>query len=199
MKKKTNPLAVSKRSIFLLRQFGKGETLDLPDNCVMEFPDAKPGDVPGSCSDKYKRFIVHIHIDQGYYAGGVFRFEFDVRDVPEYPNKPPKVTCLTKTWHPNLALDGRVCHNYLQNNEAYGDGCGYSPVLGLTELVMAVNTMFDADSDHQSDSFNPSDPLNIEAAEMFTKDKRQFENTVREYVKNYARPVDIPDYRRASD
>jgi len=85
----------------------------------MEFPDAKRDDTGGTCADKYKRFVVNYTPEAGYYAGGVFRFEFDVRDVPDYPEKPPKVTCLTKVWHPNISLDGRVCHNYLQANEAY--------------------------------------------------------------------------------
>ena len=198
MKRKANPLAVSKRSIFLLRQFGKGEQLDLPDNCTMEFPDAKPGD-QGSCSEKYKRFIVHIEVEEGLYAGGVFRFEFDVRDVPDYPNNPPKVKCLTKVWHPNIALDGRVCHNFLQVNEAYGEGCGYTPALGLSQLVLGVCTMFDIDKDHHSDSFNPADPLNIEAAKEFNENRPAFERNVRQYISQYAGRVSVPDYCLASD
>ena len=199
MRKKQSPLTVSRRSIFLLRQFGKGEHLDLPDNCVMEFPDAKRDDTGGSCAEKYKRFVVNYTPEAGYYAGGVFRFEFDVRDVPDYPEKPPKVTCLTKVWHPNISLDGRVCHNYLQANEAYGSGCGYTSALGLTHLVLAVITMFDISKDHHSDSFNPADPLNPEAAQQFTKDERSFERTVRQYVKDYAKPVDIPPWCLAQE
>jgi len=198
-KKKASALTVSRRSIFLLRQFGKGEQLDLPDNCIMEFPDAKRDDTIGTCADKYKRFVVHFKPETGYYAGGEYRFEFDVRDVPDYPERPPKVTCLTRVWHPNIALDGRVCHNYLQANEAYGSGCGYTSALGLSHLVLAVLTMFDISKDHHSDSFNPADPLNTEAAQQFSRDESAFERTVRQYVKDYAGPVVIPPWCLAAD
>jgi len=177
-----------------LKQFGAGEQLGLPECCTLEFPDAKKTDTPGSRAEKYKRFIVHFQPEEGYYAGGVFRFQFDVRDVPDYPNKPPKVTCLTRVWHPNIALDGRVCHNFLQSNEAYGAGCGYTPSLGITELVLAVITMFDVRDDFHSDSFNPEDPLNPEAACEFTKDQASFRRTVRKYVADYAKPVHIDEW-----
>jgi len=197
--KKKNPLTVSRRSIFLLKQFGKGEQLGLPDCCTLEFPDAVKGDSAGTSAEKYKRFIVHIQPEDGYYAGGVFRFEFDVRNVPDYPNKPPKVTCLTKVWHPNISLDGHVCHNYLQSNEVYGVGCGYSAALGITELVLGVATMFDIHKGFHSDSFNPDDPLNPDAASEFLKDEDTFQRRVRKYINDYAAPVHIDEWCLASD
>lgn len=85
-----NPLKISVRSLYLLKEFGKGEHLALPDNCQLEFPDAtRDGDIT---SDKYKRFVVHYKPDTGIYAGGTFRMMFDVSAVPEYPYKPPKVS-----------------------------------------------------------------------------------------------------------
>jgi hypothetical protein len=79
----TNPLKMSVRSMYLLKEFGKGERLALPDNCVLEFPDAtKDGDIT---STKYKKFIVHYTPDSGIYAGGTFRIQFDLSDVPDYP------------------------------------------------------------------------------------------------------------------
>lgn len=194
-------LLTSRRSMFLLRQFGRmGEQLDLPDNCTIEFPDAKEGETPGSSADKYKRFVVHYRPEEGLYAGGVYRFEFDVTDVPEYPDKPPKVRCLTRVWHPNIALDGRVCHNFLQANPIYGEGCGYTPALGLSSLVNGVITMFDVDSsDRHSDSFNPASPLNTEAAEQFVKDYAAFVRAARDYTRQYAQPVPIKPWCLASD
>lgn len=51
---------------------------------------------------KYKRFFVHYRPTSGLWAGGEFSIEFDVRGVPEYPNKPPLAKMRTKIWHPNI-------------------------------------------------------------------------------------------------
>jgi len=194
-KKKTTD---ARRLLMIQSEFMRnGEDLGLKDGIAFEFPDAKEGEEPGSRPDKYMHFIVHLHPKGGFYDGGVFRFDFDIRNVPEYPNNPPKVTCLTRVWHPNIAMDGRVCHNYLQGNEAFGEGCGYSSSLGLKGLVLGISTMFDVDRDHHSDSFNPNDPLNTEAAQMFVRSPSQFERQARDYTKKYAQPVTIKPYCRA--
>jgi len=110
--KASNNLRVSARSVFLLKEFGKtGETLELPPCCILEFPDAEPDITSG----KYKRFIVHYTSDDGIYEGGTFRLEFNVNNVPDYPYKPPQVRLLNRIWHPNIDLEGKVCHNYLKN------------------------------------------------------------------------------------
>lgn len=182
---------LSRRSLRLQREFARGgETLSLQDSCVLEFPEPAPR--------RYTHFVVHYQPREGLYAGGTFRFDFDAREV-DYPMAPPKVRCLTPVWHPNIALDGRVCHNFLQVNEAYGEGAGYTPALGLRDLVIAVETMFDVTSTHHSDSFNPDDPLNHDAAEQFVRDRAAFERRVREYVRANAQPVPIPEERRAKD
>lgn len=181
----------SQRSLRLLREFAReGETLGLADSCELEFPEAAPAPA------RYTHFVVHYRPRDGLYAGGEFRFDFDAREV-NYPMAPPRVRCLTPVWHPNIAPDGRVCHNFLQVNEAYGDGAGYTPALGLRDLVLAVETMFDVTRAHHSDSFNPADPLNHEAAEQFARDPRAFEQRVRDYVRSHAQPVPIPAERRA--
>jgi ubiquitin-protein ligase len=158
----------------------------------LEFPDAtKDGDIT---SDKYKRFIVHYRPSEGMYAGGTFRIMFDVSPVPEYPYKPPKVTCLTKVWHPNITLEGRVCHNYLQTDRAFGDGAGWSPAVQMQGLVNAILTMFD----DRSDSFNPDDPLNDEAAAQYKNNRDAFATKAREWTREHARQLPIEEWRIAS-
>jgi len=171
----------------ILSEFSKnGEDLGLKQGVFFEFPDAKEGEEPFSRVEKYLHFIVHICPSGGFYNGGTFRFDFDLRNVPDYPNKPPKVTCLTRVWHPNIALDGRVCHNYLQGNEAFGEGCGYSSALGLKGIILGLTTMFDVDQGHRSDSFNPNDPLNTEASKQFIQRPLEFETEARKYTRQYA-------------
>jgi ubiquitin-conjugating enzyme E2 M len=50
--------------------------------------------------DNPLKIRVTLTPQDGLYAGGKFEF---LMDVPEgYPNKPPKVSCKTKIYHPNI-------------------------------------------------------------------------------------------------
>eukprot|EP00727_Mastigamoeba_balamuthi_P006254 m51a1_g2248 hypothetical protein (215) ;mRNA; r:293891-294805 len=191
-----NPLKMSVRSMYLLKEFGKGERLQLPDNCALEFPDAtRDGDIT---SAKYKKFVVHYRPDSGLYAGGTFRFLFDVTAVADYPYKPPQVTMLTRVWHPNITVEGRVCHNYLKTDAAFGEGAGWSPAIQMNGLVNALLTMFDVHTaDNHSDSFNADDPLNTEAAQQCKSDWASFESRARQWTREYAKSVSVDDYRMA--
>ena len=43
---------------------------------------------------------------EGIYAGGTFKFSFDV--TSEYPMVPPKLNSLSTIYHPNIDLKGKV-------------------------------------------------------------------------------------------
>lgn len=101
---------------------------------------------------------------------------------------------MTKVWHPNITLEGRVCHNYLQTDHAFGDGAGWSPAVHMQGLVNAILTMFD----DKSDSFNPEDPLNSEAAAQFKSDRSGFSAKARDWTHEHARPVPIDPWKIAS-
>eukprot|EP01105_Mastigella_eilhardi_P005416 TRINITY_DN17138_c0_g1_i1.p1 TRINITY_DN17138_c0_g1~~TRINITY_DN17138_c0_g1_i1.p1 ORF type:complete len:198 (-),score=57.29 TRINITY_DN17138_c0_g1_i1:172-765(-) len=176
----------STRSVFLLNEFSKDETLSLdPDTCSVEFPDSQ---TCTTAAGKYKRFYVHYKPTSGLYTGGTYTIEFDVRQVPEYPNKPPKAHMLTKVWHPNIDLQGAICHNYLKvDTDTWGAAAGWTPVLKMQDLVLAILTMFDyTNSEHHSDSFFAGDPLNVEAANEYMQNVAVFEKHAKEWVRRYA-------------
>jgi len=184
---KTNPLRASTRSTFLLKEFGRsGETLELPITCELEFPDAP---LSGEISaNKYKRFIIHFTPDDGLYEGGVFRIEIEA--TPEYPFKPPKAKMLTKLWHPNVDLQGAICHNYLKVDPAFGEGAGYSPALGMSGVVTGLLNLFYGGE-------NPDDPLNLEAAQQYKTNRSAFDSKAKQWTNEHAKPIKIPNHCQA--
>lgn len=75
-----------------------------------------------------------------------------------YPIEPPKVTCLTKIFHPNISNDGRICVDLLERS--------WKPIYNLRIILMAIQTLLVAP--------NPHSPLNVDAAEMMIYEPDKF-------------------------
>uniref|UniRef100_A0A673K7J4 E2 NEDD8-conjugating enzyme n=2 Tax=Sinocyclocheilus TaxID=75365 RepID=A0A673K7J4_9TELE len=114
--------------------------------------------------------------NEGYYLGGKFQFEIEVPEA--YNMVPPKVKCLTRIWHPNIAETGEICLSLLREHSI--DGTGWAPTRTLKDVVWGLNSLF-------TDLLNFDDPLNIDAAEHHLRDKEDFRNKVQDFIKNYAR------------
>uniref|UniRef100_A0A6S9RK77 UBC core domain-containing protein n=1 Tax=Chrysotila carterae TaxID=13221 RepID=A0A6S9RK77_CHRCT len=128
----------------------------LEKGVFMEFPNGK---------DDLMNFKVKIIPDDGIYRGGSFVFDFKI--PTSYPHDAPKVLCETLVYHPNIDMEGHVCLNILRED--------WKPVLTIQSIIMGLQfLMYDP---------NPDDPLNKEAAESLSKDKRRFEHFVRETFK----------------
>ncbi|KAJ8674085.1 hypothetical protein QAD02_005347 [Eretmocerus hayati] len=155
----------SVRDKLLLREV---QELDqtLPATCKANFDD------PNSLHE----FTLLITPDEGYWCGGHFYFEISVPE--EYNMIPPKVKCLTKLWHPNINEEGDVCLSILRQSSI--DGLGWAPTRKLKDIVWGLNSLF-------TDLLNFDDPLNREAAEMYSKDKEAFAHKVKQYLTQYAK------------
>lgn len=125
--------------------------LSLYDSFEVHFPDP----------DDLLKFKAVIRPDEGFYNGGRFEFTFCVG--PNYPHEPPRVTCDTLVYHPNIDLEGNVCLNILRQE--------WSPVLTIDSLICGLLHLF-LDP-------NPDDPLNKDAATTLATDSQLFERTVR--------------------
>ncbi|GIY38005.1 NEDD8-conjugating enzyme UBE2F [Caerostris extrusa] len=168
VKKETNHVVntrVSIRDRLLTKEIQELET-NLPSTCKISFPNP----------NELCKMELTISPDEGYWHSGKFKF---VIDVPEdYNMMPPKVKCLTRIWHPNITEDGAICLSLLRQNSI--DGLGWAPTRRLKDVVWGLNSLF-------TDLLNFEDPLNIEAAEHFSKDKASFRAKVKDFIQRYAR------------
>eukprot|EP00794_Sanderia_malayensis_P016616 gene16616-18306_t len=61
----------------------------------------------GNDITKTVKFIIEIKPNDGLYQAGKFDFLFKVNH--HYPRLPPKITCLTPVFHPNIDDEGEIC------------------------------------------------------------------------------------------
>uniref|UniRef100_A0A8C4NBD4 E2 NEDD8-conjugating enzyme n=1 Tax=Eptatretus burgeri TaxID=7764 RepID=A0A8C4NBD4_EPTBU len=156
---------VSVRDKLLLKEVSELND-NLPSTCKINFPDA----------NKLHFFCLMVTPEEGYYLGG--KFEFEVNVPESYNMVPPKVKCLTRIWHPNIAETGEICLSLLRQHSM--DGTGWAPTRTLKDVVWGLNSLF-------TDLLNFDDPLNIDAAEHHLRDKEDFQNKVQEFIRRYSR------------
>ncbi len=156
---------ISVRDKLLVKEVQEMETT-LPTGCKVKFDD------PNALHD----FCLTITPDEGYWQGGKFKFHIRVGD--DYNIAPPDVKCLTRLWHPNINEEGNVCLSILRQNSI--DGMGWAPTRRLRDVIWGLNSLF-------TDLLNFDDPLNIDAAEHYQRDKEGFRLKVKEWVVKYAK------------
>jgi ubiquitin-protein ligase len=100
-------------------------------------------------------FQVIVSPDSGFWSGAKYLFTIQIPAL--YPHEPPKVTCKTKIYHPNINLEGNVCLNILREE--------WKPVLDINAVIYGMIYLFYEP--------NPDDPLNREAADLYRNDKVQ--------------------------
>lgn len=114
-----------------------------------------------SCRLRDREFFFTIRVTSHFYRGN-YSFRLDFPDG--YPFKSPKLFCLSRTFHPNIDDQGRVCLKVLRE--------GWLPSYDLNSIVVTLIDSF----------YNVSgeDVLNTEAGDLFDQDPEAFLYKIRE-------------------
>jgi len=118
----------------------------------------KKNDVDIPDENNLRRWIITIiGNNNSYYKNK--EFKIDVVFPNDYPYKCPKITFLTKIFHPNIDENGNICLDLLRNES-------WVPSLNMTFIINAIQSLLS--------NPNCNDPLNIDASNLFRKDKNEF-------------------------
>ncbi|KAH9742084.1 UBC core domain-containing protein [Citrus sinensis] len=123
-------------------------------------------------NDGISELKVEFH---GLYEGGIWKIRVELPDA--YPYKSPSIGFVNKIFHPNVdELSGSVCLDVINQT--------WSPMfdlLNIFEVFLPQLLLYP----------NPSDPLNGDAASLMMKDRKQYEQRVKEYCERYAKKENI--------
>jgi ubiquitin-conjugating enzyme E2 A len=102
------------------------------------------------------------------WEGGTFRLQINFED--DYPNKPPKITFVSKMFHPNIYSDGNICldSNFLLKIVLQNK---WSPMYDICAVLTSIRSLL-------SDP-NPDSPANQQAAQMFANNLKEYEKRVK--------------------
>uniref|UniRef100_A0A1I7Y216 E2 ubiquitin-conjugating enzyme n=1 Tax=Steinernema glaseri TaxID=37863 RepID=A0A1I7Y216_9BILA len=106
--------------------------------------------------------------DKEPYNKGAFKIAIDF--PTEYPFKPPKITFMTKIYHPNVDEKGQVCLPIVAPDN-------WKPATRTEQVMNALlGLVLEPEPDH---------PLRADIAEEFVKDRKKFMKNAEDYTKKY--------------
>ena len=123
---------------------------------------------PDNESDIYKWTATILGPDDTPYAGGLFTLA--IQFPTDYPFKPPRVTFVTRVFHPNINGQGGICLDILKDQ--------WSPALSISKVLLSISSLL-ADA-------NPKDPLVPEVARLYETNRAEYNRIAREWTLQYA-------------
>jgi ubiquitin-conjugating enzyme E2 D len=138
-------------------------TQDPPSNC-----SAAPESNDPDSEDIYHWSATILGPSASVYEGGIFNLSIEFPQ--NYPFKPPKIRFITKIYHPNINMSGGICLDILKDQ--------WSPALTISKVLISICSLLDDP--------NPDDPLVPEIADIYVKNRLQYDLTAREWTQHYA-------------
>ena len=106
--------------------------------------------------------------DDSPYEGGIFFLNIHI--PTDYPFQPPKISFITKIYHPNIYPDGSISLDILMDQ--------WSPGLTIPKTLLSISSLLS--------NPNPNNPINYEAANLYKKNKYEYYKKAREWAIKYA-------------
>ena len=104
------------------------------------------------------------------YEGGIFHLKIAIPN--NYPFNPPKIRFVTRVYHPNINGEGGICIDILRDQ--------WSAAMTIDKVLLSISALLGDP--------NPADPLEPEIARVFKHNRQLFNQTVKEWVRQYAQP-----------
>ena len=131
-------------------------------------------DPPANCSagpvegDQYHWQATIVGPSDSAYQGGLFFL--NIHFPVDYPFKSPKVTFITKIYHPNINSNGGICLDILKDQ--------WSPALTISKVLLSISSLL-------TDP-NPDDPLVPDIANLYKNDRKKYMENAKEWTKKFA-------------
>lgn len=97
------------------------------------------------------------------------KFVVDFQLGAEYPIKPPKVSFITKMFHPNIGTNGYICLDILNTK--------WSPAMSIANIITSLQLLLQEP--------NPDSPMNVDAAKLYRNNKEEYALMVKKYISMY--------------
>ncbi|GAA5858498.1 hypothetical protein JCM5296_000441 [Sporobolomyces johnsonii] len=101
------------------------------------------------------------------WADGVYKLSMIFPE--DYPSKPPKCKFTPPLFHPNVYPSGTVCLSILNEEKAW------KPAITVKQILLGVQELLD--------SPNADDPAQLEAYQMFKKDRAAYDKKVKQQAR----------------